>query len=106
MSDIDNDTIKLFKLALKKRGLGYQLIVAIEENMELSQAITKYIRKDDKLHKEKKLINHIAEEIGDVEIMCAQLKISFNIEKEVDGYKHIKLNRLRKRLELLKNGSN
>lgn len=96
------DEKELYIKALKIKGLNNQLIVALEENMELSQSITKYIREEkEQLYGKEKLIEKIAEEICDVEIMCAQLKTSFGIEDSVGFYKKKKLERLEKRLKVM-----
>lgn len=72
-------------------GKTTQLIMAMEEMSELIQALSKDIRgKTD--------IENIAEEIADVEIMLAQLKIIFDCKDKVNSKRCRKISRLEERL--------
>ena len=80
--------------AINKWGQSSQVIMAIEELSELSQALCKSFRQDD--------INRasVLEEMADVYIMLEQIRMIFcneehNLQTEID----IKLRRLQKRLE-------
>lgn len=76
------------KRKIKKYGKDKQLTVACEECAELIQAITKIKRYGD----EPELIKHLAEEIGDVEIMIYQIKLMFDdLENLVDEWKQNKI---------------
>lgn len=78
--------------ALEKYGIDSQAIIAIEEMAELQKELCKMLRgKAD--------LDHIAEEIADVEIMLAQMVEAFGIPLSVDGWKEFKLRRLADRIE-------
>jgi NTP pyrophosphatase (non-canonical NTP hydrolase) len=72
--------------------LQQQLIKLSEESGELIQAIGKYILT-------KKGINNLAYEIGDVELMCEQIRKALKLNKKVAYWKQIKIKRLEKRLK-------
>ena len=69
-----------------------QIMMAYEEMAELQKALCKNYRGKDNE-------DYIAEEIADVEIVLAQLKIIFNCEDRVEHYHEKKLNRIKKRIE-------
>lgn len=73
--------------ALQTYGVQHQAVVAIEEMSELQKELCKMLRGNAD-------INHIAEEVADVEIMLAQMKEAFNISHAVDTHKYFKLQRL------------
>jgi hypothetical protein len=77
--------------ALRCFGVGHQAIVAIEELSELQKELTKLLRRQG--NKE-----HIAEEIADVEIMLAQMKEAFGLQRAVSRHKYFKLLRLENRI--------
>lgn len=81
----------IYKKAIETYGKEVQIIVAIEEMSELQKELCKYFRVN--------INTHIAEEIADVEIMMEQIKMIFDIEKEVIREKAFKISRLEKRLE-------
>ena len=89
---VDLDREKgVYKEALDKWGAA-QIIILFEEMAELQKELTKYLRgKENRIE--------IAEEIADVEIMLAQMKILFGIEEGVERYKKLKIQRLQERLE-------
>ena len=84
-----NELEEICVLALNKYGLQKQMVKCIEELSELQKELCKYYLGEDN-------IRHIIEEMADVEIMIAQMKIGFNIGIfEVDQVKREKLTRLR-----------
>lgn len=69
-----------------------QIIVAVEELSELQKELCKYLRGNCDM-------SHLTEEIADVEIMLEQIKLFFNIDKQLLGtLKQYKLDRTKKRL--------
>lgn len=78
--------------AVRKFGKTAQLIMAMEEMSELIQALSKDIRG-------KGSRNNISEEIADVEIMLAQLKIIYRNANDVDDWRADKLSLLQKRID-------
>lgn len=87
---------KLYEKAINKWGEPLQLIVAIEEMSELTKEITKHIRDSSNW-------SAIADELADVEIMLAQIKVMGEKEKYwfndvVESRKKYKLERLKERL--------
>jgi len=68
-----------------------QQLVCIEEMSELTKELSKSQRGEDNRA-------HVAEEIADVEIMLAQMKIIFNCSEEVEEWKDKKLQRLAGRI--------
>jgi NTP pyrophosphatase (non-canonical NTP hydrolase) len=88
-TDMYND---LFDKAITKWGEAPQLVMMMEECAELTQAISKALRgKED--------LSNIAEEIADVEIMLAQMKLIFSNSVEVENWKSAKIQRLKELLE-------
>jgi hypothetical protein len=85
----------LLEKAIDTYGEESQKIMAIEEMSELTKEICK-----DKRNLSCKL--KIAEEIADVEIMLEQLKIIYKADKQVQGFKKSKLERLEQRLNTIK----
>lgn len=79
------------KLPIEKFGKENQLRIVQEECAELIQAISKHLRDPKNVVKTMAL----CEEIVDVEIMLAQLRIMFGSEM-IDHYKEIKLDRLKR----------
>lgn len=78
--------------AVKRFGKTAQLIMAMEEMSELIQGLSKDIRG-------KRNEDNISEEIADVEIMLAQLKIIYQNDVEVEKWKTDKLFRLQAKIE-------
>ena len=75
-------------------GKEPQLGMAQEECAELIQAISKVRRKGET----KDAIDHLAEEIADVRIMCAQLEELFGVRASVAWRMHQKLDRQLERI--------
>ncbi len=88
---------EVYTLALKTWGKEPQMLQVIEEMSELTKEILKNINRN------KDNIAELIEETADVEIMLAQLKQCFCIEKEVADYKSQKLEKLWLRLNELNN---
>jgi NTP pyrophosphatase (non-canonical NTP hydrolase) len=93
---------KLYERALRLKGIENQLDITIEECAELIQALIKLKRTHDKYDVEV-IKEHLAEELADNQIMAEQLVISFGTEfaEQIINHKNNKLNRLRKRLDVL-----
>ena len=87
----EKDKCKLYRQALEKWGTA-QIIIAFEEMAELQKELSKYLRGRENT-------TEIAEEIADVEIMLAQMKILFGIDEGVERYKKLKIQRLQERVE-------
>lgn len=87
--------------AINTYGVENQLIKTVEELSELSQALCKSLIRlnytKEKISLES--VNNIFEEMADVEIMLEQCKIMFQCDKEVNEWKHKKIERLERRLE-------
>ncbi len=83
------DTI--YQRAVAAWGDNAQFAMAIEECAELIVAINKFWRN-------KGTMGQIAEEVADVEIMCAQLRVILDDKGLVDHIKKSKLLRLEKRI--------
>ncbi|NCD07285.1 MAG: hypothetical protein EOL97_14325 [Spirochaetia bacterium] len=88
MKQIDYE---LYKKAIIKYGSYNQIIKSVEELTELNKELL-----DNSFGADN--IEHISEEMADVEIMLEQLKIIYNNIKKVKNYKQEKLERLRVRI--------
>ena len=89
---------EIMQLAIDSYGRVNQVIKTVEELSELSQALCKILTSkftDDN----SEIFENIFEEMADVEIMLEQCKIMFQCDKEVNKWKHKKIERLEKRLE-------
>lgn len=73
-------------------GIDAQVIKAVEELAELQKELCKFLLDDGNME-------HITEEIADVEIMIEQLKLIFENEKAVELIKKAKIKRLSDRLD-------
>lgn len=75
---------------IDKNGAKYQMGVCIEELAELTKELTKHLR-------DKGSEMHTLEEVADVEVCLAQLKLMFrDAQDKVNMFKRYKLERLRK----------
>ena len=86
---------QLLERVITANGMNKQLDVAIEELSELMKAICKVKRygyTDDECY------FNLAEEMADVEIVLAELKLMFDNEDNVKKWRTYKLDRLEKRL--------
>ncbi|MCK6611571.1 MAG: hypothetical protein L6Q78_11085 [Bacteroidia bacterium] len=79
-------------------GESYQLNIAIEECAEVIQAINKVKRASD-LNEKFNTINHLCEEIADLENMLYQIKANLGLEKIIELKRAQKIERLRFILE-------
>ena len=83
--------------AIRTYGEQPQVDVAIEEMSELTKAILKYRRAENKNKNEAEYLeDNIIEEIADVQIMLDQMRIIFGDTSSQEEYK---LNRLWARME-------
>lgn len=98
----DINEVEIYKEALEKWGPDLQKVVAIEEISELITELNKdlagLIKMLSKNIRGQNNRLEIAEEIADVEIMLAQMKILFNIHEGVARHKKYKIKRLEERL--------
>lgn len=73
---------------IDKNGVKYQMGVCIEELAELMKELTKHLR-------DKGSAMHTLEEVADVEVCLAQLKLMFpGAQEKVDMFKRYKIERL------------
>ncbi|MEE3451641.1 MAG: hypothetical protein VZR27_13295 [Acutalibacteraceae bacterium] len=89
---------QLLERVITANGMNKQLDVAIEELSELIQAICKIKRRDSLSNESFAVKGNLAEEMADVEIILAELKLMFDNEDDVKEWKDYKLDRLEKRL--------
>lgn len=89
------DRQKIIKRAIDVYGKDAQLLMAIEEMSELTKAICKENRARP-FGDELLAIDHIAEEVADVQIMLDQLRVIFSLDTA--GIEERKLIRLQDRL--------
>lgn len=89
---------QLLERVITANGMNKQLDVAIEELSELIQAICKIKRRDSISNESFAVKGNLAEEMADVEIILAELKLLFDNEGDVKEWKNYKLDRLEKRL--------
>ena len=82
----------LYQLVMDRWGSDAQLTVVLEELSELMKEVCKMKRDMGNL-------DHLAEEVADVEIMLEQLRYIFDIDDDVDAWKKSKLKRLANRLK-------
>lgn len=87
----------LYEKLISKYGRGCQTTKALEELSELIQAVCKYKSKlySGNLNETYALLDNIAEEMADVEIMLEQLKIIFENAESVSIWKQYKLERIK-----------
>lgn len=86
---------QLLERVITANGMNKQLDVAIKELSELIQAICKNKRYG---YTDEECYFNLAEEMADVEIVLAELKVMFDNEDSVKEWKDYKLDRLEKRL--------
>lgn len=80
---------EIYRAAIRTFGAEAQKVVAIEECAELAQAITHELRGRE---------HNIPEEIADVEICIAQMKMIYGCADEVERIKREKIERLYDRI--------
>lgn len=77
---------QLYQDAIDFFGDLSQKVMVIEEMSELTKELCKELR-------DRGNIDHIAEELADVEITLAQIKLIYGIDELVQQHKEFKLNR-------------
>ena len=87
----DDKETGIYRKALSKWGHIAQTIIAFEEMAELQKELSKNLRGSNN-------VDAIAEEIADVEIMLAQMKLLHNCRTMVETVKAAKIKRLAERL--------
>lgn len=87
MTKIDKE---IYEALEKKYGRPHQVTVCIEELSELTKVLSKYLRNNE--------IPSMAvmEEIADVEICLAQMKLFFDEKEGINFFKDYKMKRLQK----------
>lgn len=86
------DAAEIYRAAIQRWGIRAQIMMVYEEMAELQKELCKNGRGKNNR-------DQIADEVADVEIMLAQLKIIFNIQDLVEQHRAFKLARLRNRIE-------
>lgn len=98
MSEIDE--IGIYKKALERWGANEEAIVWIEELSELQKEICKLLRMGVLENPHVYNLAAVTEEIVDVEIILAELKLALEIPETIlKQIKRFKLERLRERLD-------
>lgn len=88
----EKEVEEILKKAINRYGEKAQIIKTIEELNELSVELAKFLNGEEK-------VGLIAEEVADVYIMLAQLRIMLDIDTQTDCYKEFKIKRLEERLK-------
>ena len=86
---------KIYKDALEFFGDTSQKIMVIEEMSELTKELCKELRNRGN-------VENIADELADVEITLAQIKMIYNIHDLVEQHRDFKLHRFAKNMAELK----
>ncbi len=86
---------KIYDEAIEFFGTTSQKIMVIEEMSELTKELCKELRNRGN-------VEQIADELADVEITLAQIKIIYDIHQKVEEHKDFKLNRFAKNMAELK----
>ena len=87
------EEIEIMRAAIRKNGKAMQTVVAIEEMSELQKELTKFIRGKGNR-------DNLIEEVADVLVMITQIQLMYHIpDDEVERIMHLKLNRLKERME-------
>ena len=90
---------KQLRFIIKKYGEYFQVLKAIEECSELSQALCRVVNETcEKGNFDKKVVDMI-DEIADVAIMLEQLKIIFHCHDQVKERIDFKINRQLERIK-------
>lgn len=89
---------QLLERVITANGMNKQLDIAIEELSELIQAICK-VKRHECASDSFAVNGNLPEEMADVEIVLAELKLIFDNEDNVKEWKCYKLDRLEKRLK-------
>ena len=87
------EEIEIMRAAIRKNGKAMQTVVAIEEMSELQKELSKFIRGKGNR-------DNLIEEVADVLVMITQIQLMYHIpDDEVERIMHLKLNRLKERME-------
>ena len=86
-----NDEKTVFQTAIEQYGTFAQTLMLLEEMSELQKEICKSWRGKDNREQ-------IAEEIADVEIMLAQVKMIYDVAEDAEKWRNAKVKRLWERL--------
>lgn len=92
---MDDKTV--FTAAIEEYGAYAQSLMLLEEMAELQKEICKHWRGSDNAEQ-------IAEEVADVEIMLAQVKMIFGVAEKAAAWREAKVKRLAERLRGEKGG--
>lgn len=84
----EDESVVICSKAIDKFSASGQIVKAIEEMSELTQALSKFVLGQE---------HNAEEEIADVEIMLTQLKIIFDMQN-IENWKEFKLKRLKELL--------
>ena len=95
--DVQHET-DVFKDAIEEFGEAAQVTMVFEEMAELQKELCKWLRNGNSVE----LTHNIAEEIADVEIMLAQMKLLFDNRGLVLSYRRDKTARHAGRIEKIK----
>ena len=88
-----SEEIEIMRAAIRKNGKAMQTVVAIEEMSELQKELSKFIRGKGNR-------DNLIEEVADVLVMITQIQLMYHIpDDEVERIMHLKLNRLKERME-------
>ena len=85
------DESEVMRQACEKWGIPSQIVLAIEEMSELTKELCKDLR-------DRPNLDHIAEEIADVEITVGALVNIYGCANEVEAWKRKKIKRLADRI--------
>lgn len=89
---------KIYKKALDSWGLPFQIIMLGEEQAELFKVVSKLNRKKSNI-----LLEDLAEEIADCEIMMEQMQVAFGVSRYlIDKWKQEKLENLERLVKFRK----
>ena len=88
------NTSQLYAKACLTWGMPAQLVMLMEECAELQQACSKLYRRGIRARKVR-----LVEELADVEIMMAQVKLALDLSERVKKIKRLKLKRLERRVK-------
>ena len=89
--------LRTLRRAVNTYGSRRQAVKALEELGELTQALCKWLGGDDP--DPERSLRHVYEEIADVEIMLAQLRLMTGADKDIDTWIALKIARLKERLD-------
>lgn len=91
---MNKEELKICRRAVHHYGAQSQTDMMIEEMSELAQALMKHRREPWSLER----MANVQEELADVEIMLAQMKMIYDPNNNCDAYKTSKLVRLNNRI--------